>query len=118
MINRILSLGEKAVYSNGKMLYDRGKPATTVFYIIKGVVVIETDHPSSMTVGKKGLFLGLTEAISEGMYTTDASVFTYAEVIVISAEKLIGLSEKDSEVQEFLIRQISHLPHLLTLPFE
>lgn len=118
MIDKILRLGEKAVYLNGTTVFEKGKPANTVFYITNGLVQLNKDENSLMVYARKGVFLGLAEALSHKSYTTDAYVFTYAEVFEIDAEKLITLSNEDARVQNFIIKKISQLPMLHSRPFE
>lgn len=108
---RLESIRQTSVYPKGAVLFVEGQPCRGLFILCSGKVKLSTSSSQgrSMIVGiaETGEVLGLSAAMSEGVYAVNAHTLEPTQVNFIPREEFLHFLQEQSDVAYRVARQLS-----------
>ena len=78
---KVLASGIEINYLGDEFLFRQGQKAEFVFYLQEGSLLLESPT-SFVTIDRKGVFIGIEEAIEEKKHVYTAMTSSYAQFLV------------------------------------
>ncbi len=109
-LNIVFKLLKKVSYKEGERIFDEGSEPTHIYIVRSGEVkiVIDADNePLEIFAFKPGNCFGETALIGIQPHSATAIAVVYTELIVLSGEDLLSISEQDKELFGLLLLNIA-----------
>lgn len=105
--NMVISGGTKVSLHPSELLFRTGDKAENVFFINKGMLVINDSGANKYFKANVNTFLGIREVLMDELYVKSAIALGETEIISISKLKFMSYIFGNAKVRNFFIKYMS-----------
>lgn len=113
-LEELSKITDEKAFKKGDVIYKRGSRANAIYVVIKGMVSLNRLEPGesvgiSFEKREKGELFGAACFMEPREYTLTAVCNKDTEVVVINADKLFSMFERDPQMGYKFIRQVAQI---------
>ncbi len=102
---RLAQIAELVEFAEGETVYRPSEPATRLYSVVKGQVLVEGDHEFRLEVGPQQAF-GVPEVLSGRQRRTSAQARTATLALAIAGEDFFDLLSNNINIVKALFREV------------